>query len=147
MCIKIIIELELFSLQIRLFLGYLAFVKHPKFDSLRKEVCKRLEMSWRTKEDNCIDSGVYLMRHMESYIGSALKNWKCGFKNEELDQQNQIYELRKKYTSKILKSEINMNKPQVLFEVDEYRYKPNDVKDKFLKTRFMRIQKRISLYK
>ncbi|PWA71630.1 ulp1 protease family, C-terminal catalytic domain-containing protein [Artemisia annua] len=94
---------------IRLFLGYLAFVEHPKFYSLRKVVCKRLEMSWRT-EDNCIDSGVFLMRHMETYMGSALKNWKCGFKNEELNQQNQIYGLRKKYTSKILKSDINVNK-------------------------------------
>ncbi|PWA35976.1 ulp1 protease family, C-terminal catalytic domain-containing protein [Artemisia annua] len=134
---------ETFRMMIRLFLGYLAFVEHPKFYSLRKVVCKRLEMSWRT-EDNCIDSGVFLMRHMETYMGSALKNWKCGFKNEELNQQNQIYELRKKYTSKILKSDINVNKKNVLYEVDEYRYKPNDVKDKLLKTRFMRIQKRVS---
>ena len=146
MCIKKIIELQLFSLQIRLFLGYLEFVNHPNFHSLRKEVCKRLEMSWRT-EDNCIDSGVYLMRHMETYMGSALKNWKCGFRNEEVIQQNQICELRKKYTSKILKSELNMNKSRVMLEVEEYLSKPNDVKDKLLKTRFTRIQKRLSLFK
>ena len=102
-------------------------------------------MSGRT-EGNCIDSGVFLMRHMETYMGSGLKNWKCGFKNEVSDQQKQIYELRKNYTSKILKSDINMNKKTVLYEVEEYRYKPNDAnKEKLLKNRFMRIEKRVKM--
>ncbi|GJT29491.1 ulp1 protease family, C-terminal catalytic domain-containing protein [Tanacetum coccineum] len=106
-----------------------------------KAVCERLEMSWRTK-NNITDCGVFMMRHMETYMGYA-KNWKCGFKNEGWEQQTQIYDLRKKYLSKILKSDLNCKRIFVLNELNQFRKLPNEEKVKYLKDRFVRIQNRV----
>lgn len=116
---------------------------HPKLELLKKAACNRLLMSWRT-EENCIDCGVFMMRHMETYMGyTSAKNWKCGLKDEGPEQQDQIYELRKKYLSKILKSEINLRRSFVLEEVEEYRRLPSDTKENLMKNRFLRIQDRL----
>nr|GEW73316.1 ulp1 protease family, C-terminal catalytic domain-containing protein [Tanacetum cinerariifolium] len=80
----------------RKFLEHLALVEHPNFYQLKKKVCERLEISWRT-QNNYTDCGILMMRHMETYLGSARKNWKCELKIEGPEQHNQINELRKKY--------------------------------------------------
>nr|GEV91906.1 hypothetical protein [Tanacetum cinerariifolium] len=77
-----------------------------------------------------------------TYIGYA-KNWKCGFKNEGWEQQIQIYDLRKKYLSKILKSDLNRKRIYVLNELNQFRKLPNEEKLKYLKDRFARIQNRV----
>lgn len=33
-------------------------------------------MSWRNNV-NTVDSGVFLMQHMESYVGQSVKLWDC----------------------------------------------------------------------
>ncbi|PWA45190.1 hypothetical protein CTI12_AA519720 [Artemisia annua] len=100
------------------FLKYLEYIGHPKSNLMTKAVCTRLEMSLRT-EENCVDCNVFLMRHMETYLRS--KNWNCGLKDEGPEQQTQIYELRKKYLSRILKSDINIKRSIVLEELEDYR--------------------------
>ncbi|GJT83702.1 ulp1 protease family, C-terminal catalytic domain-containing protein [Tanacetum coccineum] len=64
----------------KLFIECLSYSEHQSWKSMKKAVCERIEMSWRT-ENNIIDCGIFMMRHMETYMGYA-KNWKCGFKNE-----------------------------------------------------------------
>lgn len=38
---------------------------------------KRMQMSWWDSK-NKTDCGVFLMRHMEMYVGQAVLKWKCG---------------------------------------------------------------------
>ena len=110
---------------------------------MKKAGVERLLMSWRT-EENSIDCGIFLMRHMETYMGyTSAKNWRCGLKDEGPEQQAQINELRKKYLSKILRSDVNINRSLVLNELDEYRRLPSDVKENLMKNRFLRIQDRL----
>nr|GLL37589.1 uncharacterized protein LOC109189836 [Ipomoea trifida] len=39
--------------------------------------CKRMPMKWRDI-GNEVDCGVYLMWHMESYVGERVTKWDCG---------------------------------------------------------------------
>ncbi|XP_031106314.1 uncharacterized protein LOC116010962 [Ipomoea triloba] len=39
--------------------------------------CKRMPMKWRDT-GNEVDCGVYLMWHMESYVGERVTKWDCG---------------------------------------------------------------------
>ncbi|KAJ0529319.1 hypothetical protein HanHA89_Chr10g0376441 [Helianthus annuus] len=43
---------------------------------------QKLKLDWATKKNN-IDCGVFVMRHMETYKESSVKNWECGFKTEK----------------------------------------------------------------
>ncbi|XP_031114096.1 uncharacterized protein LOC116017620 [Ipomoea triloba] len=40
---------------------------------------RRLRMSWRETK-NSIDSGVFAMRHMETYVGQSIASWDCGIR-------------------------------------------------------------------
>nr|GMD39207.1 zinc finger BED domain-containing protein RICESLEEPER 2-like [Ipomoea batatas] len=40
---------------------------------------RRLRMSWRESKNN-IDSGVFAMRHMETYVGQSIASWDCGIR-------------------------------------------------------------------
>lgn len=106
---------------------------------MRKVDCERVEMSWRTK-DNHTDCGIFMMRHMETYVGCA-KNWKCGFKNEGTEQQSQIEDLRKKYLAKILKAEINTQRSSVMKELAFFRRL--GTKDKFVENKLSMVQERV----
>lgn len=55
-------------------------------------------------EINKTDSGIYVMRHMETYMGNKVKNWDAGFK-QQLKKQMRF--LRAKYYASILSSEQN----------------------------------------
>lgn len=81
-----------------------------------------LQMPWRTK-NNGVDCGVFAMRHMETYMGGGLKNWKSGLLNESTDQKTQLNRLRCKYVTKIIKSEVNLCKDDILREVEAYKKK------------------------
>ncbi|KAH6822084.1 hypothetical protein C2S53_020094 [Perilla frutescens var. hirtella] len=43
---------------------------------VRRACMARLEMSWRDTNNNN-DCGVYVMRHMETYMGQSVNAWKC----------------------------------------------------------------------
>nr|GME06561.1 uncharacterized protein LOC109162486 [Ipomoea batatas] len=62
-----------------------------------------LRIDWRDP-NNKEDCGVFVMRHMESYLSGGLRNWDCG-----LDRQNksQLDRLRLKYVAAILNAENN----------------------------------------
>ncbi|KAK1431991.1 hypothetical protein QVD17_08837 [Tagetes erecta] len=96
-----------------IFLMYLYHVGHKGCQGIRlaKPVIKKL--GWSTKS-NVVDCGVFLMRHMETYMGSKLKKWKCGLYDDGPKQEVQINNLRLKYAYKILTSDVNIHKNRVV---------------------------------
>ncbi|KAL3618585.1 hypothetical protein CASFOL_037667 [Castilleja foliolosa] len=66
---------------------------------------ERLKLPWRDGV-NFIDCGGFTMRHLETYTGQTLKNYKCGLtaKNSEM----QLKVLRIKYCTAILSDDCNV---------------------------------------
>ena len=93
--------------QISKFAGYLRKINHHKAVAIGKVKPVRLEFSWQTRY-NCVDCGVFLMRHMEIYKG--LNKMEDGLAPEGVAQQEQLNELRRKYATKILLADINKHK-------------------------------------
>ncbi|PWA99075.1 ulp1 protease family, C-terminal catalytic domain-containing protein [Artemisia annua] len=89
------------------FAAYLSKINHHKAVAIGRVKPVRLEFSWPTRY-NCIDCGVFLMRHMEIYKG--LKKMEDGLPPEGASQQEQLNELRRKYATKILLADINKHK-------------------------------------
>lgn len=103
-------------------------------------------MHWRSKE-NTTDCGIFLMRHMETYLGKE-ENWDCGFQkkisskckcviyiclillffsNLKLSshslfclQDKAIHSLRAKYCSTILLNQLNKNRAFILKKAKEH---------------------------
>ncbi|KAH6763077.1 hypothetical protein C2S52_020510 [Perilla frutescens var. hirtella] len=86
------------------FADYL-YTEGLKTESLmvRRAYMARLEMSWRDT-DNKNDCGVYVMRHMETYMGQSVNAWKCNLEKGNVFQMNV---LRIKYCGSILASRLN----------------------------------------
>lgn len=40
-------------------------------------------MKWKTKKKN-VDSGVFVMNHMETYMGNGVRKWECKFATESV---------------------------------------------------------------
>ncbi|KAL3617425.1 hypothetical protein CASFOL_037746 [Castilleja foliolosa] len=76
----------------------------------------RLAMPWRD-DTNKFDCGVFVMRHMETYMGETVRSWKCGLAN---DKPKMLKYMRVKYCAAILGSDININRDQVLAASKEY---------------------------
>ncbi|XP_042043886.1 uncharacterized protein LOC121789504 [Salvia splendens] len=53
--------------------------KVPKMETqIRKYTTHMVTMSWRNNIVS-METGVYVMRHMETYFGEREKEWECGF--------------------------------------------------------------------
>lgn len=78
----------------------------PRVQASKKKV------DWATKE-NFTDCGVFVMRHMEMYQGTD-GQFDCGFSNKESEQRAQIVGLRMKYGARILLSDVNVLKQNVM---------------------------------
>ncbi|GJU02284.1 hypothetical protein Tco_1112622 [Tanacetum coccineum] len=64
--------------------------------------------NWQTdKRPN--DSGVFLMRHMEAYMGTIISKWACGLETEGRKQNTMLGRLRKRYAATLLLSKFNMH--------------------------------------
>nr|GMD45670.1 zinc finger BED domain-containing protein RICESLEEPER 2-like [Ipomoea batatas] len=59
---------------------------------------RRLRMSWRESKNN-IDSGVFAMRHMETYVGQSIASWDCGIRSGDA---RCVREMRVKLMSDLL---------------------------------------------
>nr|GEU85365.1 hypothetical protein [Tanacetum cinerariifolium] len=90
-----------------LFLKYLQKHQHPCVEKLSKDKpAKVLKMKWKTKK-NKIDSGLYMMMHMELYQGESASNWKTNIVQENnRDYDMQMTSMRMRYTTKILMHEM-----------------------------------------
>ncbi|PWA43661.1 hypothetical protein CTI12_AA531940 [Artemisia annua] len=85
-----------------LFIKYLKDNGYPHFKALDDYKVANVKMSWQTN-NNYVDCGIFAMRHMEMYSGN--RDFDAGFVPEGKEQKKQIEDLRKKYMTKILLSE------------------------------------------
>ncbi|CAI9277400.1 unnamed protein product [Lactuca saligna] len=132
-----------------LFTLYIDALNHPKRNSIKRAVTVRLSMAWMTKM-NYIDCGVFVLRHMETYKGDDLDKWNVGLEPEfpdNDDQQMQLNELRKKYVTKILTSDLNLIKRSLHKKLASYD-KLSDLEKENFKTEehLQRIERIISLF-
>ncbi|KAD7477304.1 hypothetical protein E3N88_00440 [Mikania micrantha] len=97
----------------QIFEEYLEHVHHPKLSELKTQVPVKLKLPWATKK-NVTDCGVFVMRHMEMYIGKGAKSFDCGFSKNHFKRTSQIKTLRKKYATRILLSDANNLKHVVI---------------------------------
>ncbi|KAL2893563.1 putative ubiquitin-like-specific protease 1B [Bienertia sinuspersici] len=87
---------------------------------MRKMKTRVVEIPWRDNT-NFNDCGVFVMRHMETYMG-RLRGWECGF-SPNSDNAEYIRALRIDYAKQILSDESNNNKEQFLHEVKAFEEK------------------------
>ncbi|KAL8216792.1 hypothetical protein R6Q57_023629 [Mikania cordata] len=114
---------------------------HKKIVNLKP---KKLEMSWQT-ENNFVDCGIFAIRHMETYKAKEMKEWKedCGILEESSGKQHdQLLDLRLKYLSKILLSDINILHDEVTKELKKFEELDEELKKQMRRTAHKRIQKR-----
>ncbi|GJU63068.1 C2 calcium-dependent membrane-targeting protein [Tanacetum coccineum] len=74
------------------------------------------------------DCGIFVMRHMETYMGNELGKWKCGLDVECKKQNTQLGRLRNKYAAKLLLSDCNIYKSKTHEEMDRMKYVVFNVK-------------------
>nr|XP_043618818.1 uncharacterized protein LOC122590704 [Erigeron canadensis] len=103
---------------------------------------EQLDLQWHT-ENNNIDCGVFLMRHMECFIGQPSKNWNCGIPVESKDQLEVLVKLRIKYAIKMLTHDINTEATKILEDANEYKsmYSIKEMKENYLRTRDYRVRR------
>ncbi|KAL8251986.1 hypothetical protein R6Q59_035679 [Mikania micrantha] len=78
-----------------------------------------VDMPWKIT-NNGVDCGIFFMRHMETYMGGGVKKWKTGLLQESEAQNKQLNQLRFKYLCKILLSNVNFLKEDVLVQAIEH---------------------------
>ncbi|KAJ9558199.1 hypothetical protein OSB04_012813 [Centaurea solstitialis] len=110
---------------------HLISVGHGAAREMSEVTPVRVAMAWQTYH-NAYDSGIFLMRHMETYMGD-IKSWKTGFDPEGQSQQTQLHDLKKKYATKMIKHKQNFMKGVMLAEVKEFHSLDNKIRAHFLR--------------
>ncbi|GJX10255.1 ulp1 protease family, C-terminal catalytic domain-containing protein [Tanacetum coccineum] len=98
------------------FINYLERVNHSKISELLKAKPKQVPMYWKTTNYG-VDCGVFMMRHMESYMGHG--HFVHKFKKEGAGQKPEIKILHAKYLIKILLIDFNLKKENLLKEAEK----------------------------
>ncbi|KAJ0692299.1 hypothetical protein HanPI659440_Chr15g0584291 [Helianthus annuus] len=81
---------------------------------------------------NHTDSGVFLMCHMDTYMGENIKEYHCGIFAKCSGQVNQLKVLRRKYATRILLSELNLKKQEILVEANHFHCLRKEEKNNIL---------------
>lgn len=102
-----------------MFVAYLRLINHPKANMISELTPERPLLKWCTKS-NKEDSVVFLMRHMEMFNGEDIESWDCGFKKKPNLQKNQLNLLRKRYATKLLLSDDNIQKKVVIDATNDF---------------------------
>ncbi|PWA58131.1 ulp1 protease family, C-terminal catalytic domain-containing protein [Artemisia annua] len=99
------------------FVDYLRRVKHPSCTKLLTTKPKLVKVPWITK---CIgkDSGVFVMRCTETYLGVG--SFLCYLKKEEEGLKTELKMLRMKMLTKMILSEINDQREVILKEANVF---------------------------
>jgi hypothetical protein len=98
-----------------MFVKYLKHVKHPKTDDIHKAKIHKVKINWATGT-NAVDCAIFLMRHMERYMGSGA-GFNTGLSSNGMKKKSQLNQLRKKYAAHILLSDANEMKTKIVKEV------------------------------
>ncbi|KAI3718883.1 hypothetical protein L6452_19768 [Arctium lappa] len=94
-------------------------VGHSSYDSFAGLEPVRIAVKWCT-QSNSHDCGVFLMRHMECYMGELPYRWKSGLDVEGPNQVKQLQMLRNNYTAKFLLSDINLRRSFVIADCEKF---------------------------
>ncbi|KAL4588560.1 hypothetical protein LXL04_001452 [Taraxacum kok-saghyz] len=129
------------NVMLKLFSKLLYMDNHPNIESIKKLKPIRAKMPCRTK-DNKYDCGIYVMRHMEDYVGQKAKDWDCGIPKDSSKQESTLRMLRKKYLCRILTSDINNSKNEVIKEYEEFYSRPLKEQDQLLREAENKIEKK-----
>ncbi|KAJ0797195.1 putative Ulp1 protease family catalytic domain, papain-like cysteine peptidase superfamily [Helianthus annuus] len=94
-----------------MFVQYLREVGNPRADDIDDCNIQCMPVTWVTTA-NTTDCRVFLMRHMECYMGKN-KSFNCGFSMSEAKKMAEVRKLRKRYAAHILCSEVNVLLPKI----------------------------------
>ncbi|CAH1415983.1 unnamed protein product [Lactuca virosa] len=109
-----------------LFSRYLLNVNHKSALQIQNVEAEKLRMNWRSR-NNDINCGVFLMRHMEVYMGDRTGNWNCGIhKKSSKNYNNQLDDMRVKYLTKILLCEINIHRKKIIQQSEVFAKKSDE---------------------
>ncbi|KAM0015855.1 putative papain-like cysteine peptidase superfamily [Helianthus debilis subsp. tardiflorus] len=100
------------------FANYLQSVGHVKTSVIRAQTPKWVKLRWATY-GNYVESGIYMMRHMETYMVKRERNFECGFALGGAKQKQQLLSLKKKYAAKILLSDANILRGDIAKVIEE----------------------------
>ncbi|WOG81956.1 hypothetical protein DCAR_0101115 [Daucus carota subsp. sativus] len=95
-----------------LFIHFLLCNRPPKYSEIVNLKPQVLKMSWQTV-DNSVDCGVFVMRHLESYMGNPM-SWKSGLRTEVENQKSVLHKLRVIYAHRMLTWSQNKKRHRVL---------------------------------
>ncbi|GJU28491.1 hypothetical protein Tco_1167112 [Tanacetum coccineum] len=110
-------DMRVASILHQIFSQYLYAINHVKAAKIIECQLVRGNFNWQ-KNKRAKDCGIFLMRHMECYMGSDIGKWKCGLDVEGKKQNTQLGHLRNKYAAKILLSDCNIYKGKIREEMD-----------------------------
>ncbi|KAJ0693298.1 putative papain-like cysteine peptidase superfamily [Helianthus annuus] len=133
--------------------AFCAFVKNHSpaiAKKLRSTSPVSLKFPWQTLY-NETDCGIFIMRHMETFKGTSVREWNCGLSPERgitgevlIDQSKELCDLRIKYLSIILLSDINSLRSTMEKEVHVYANLSQDIRLENAKTAKQRIELRLN---
>ncbi|CAH1440401.1 unnamed protein product [Lactuca virosa] len=95
------------------FCRYLNSVEHKKANVLLKKEVVVIKMKCQRNIVG-VDCGIFLMRHMETYMGEAAHKWDCGLCIDNKIQEKMLGRLRYKYLDKLMMSDFNVMKKTFL---------------------------------
>lgn len=92
---------------------------HPAWKAYSEIDQEQVKIKWQMKQ-NMVDGGVMLMRMMETFMGYDSHKWENGLYKEGTKQKKQLKDLRSKYVSKILLSDVNIRKLSIVNEIPKF---------------------------
>lgn len=96
----------------RFFCNYLRNENHTKGEALWIMEPQMMKMAWQVA-DVSADCGLYLMRHMECYMGEGEGKWESGFSGVKQHDEKSLHRLQYKYMYKLLNFDYNMHKDKL----------------------------------
>ncbi|GJX14898.1 hypothetical protein Tco_0206656 [Tanacetum coccineum] len=95
---------------------YMLAINHRKEADIIEAQLVRGTFDWQT-DKRSKDCGIFLMRHLESFMGIELGKWKCGLDVEGKKQNTQVGHLRNKYAARLLLSDCNIHNSKIRQEI------------------------------
>ncbi|PWA37505.1 ulp1 protease family, C-terminal catalytic domain-containing protein [Artemisia annua] len=92
------------------FINYLKRKKHPKITEFLKKNPRIVKIKWKTNY-NDVDSGIVVMRHMETYIDNEVF---CHTLYKDKATLKGLEMLNARYMAKILLKDLNVNKKELI---------------------------------
>ncbi|CAI9302703.1 unnamed protein product [Lactuca saligna] len=122
---------------------YLRNVHHPNVKAFSHVPRQIPQLSWSTVNTST-DCGTLTMRHMETFMGGNIRDFKTGFKLESLAHENQLSRLRVIYLCKIINSDYNLLKESILHQVTKFQKLNASNRKQLLKDAATRIHDRLT---